>query len=251
MNKKYKLIICVFACDKKEKYIQELRTINTTWGQLCPDEVKVLYFLGEQCTPEFSGPQYINLKGVSDDHTSAGHKQFLGLKYIYENYEPDFVHCCGTDTYLNIPKLLKFVSDYNPKQSLYIGGHGCHRTIGEKQYYFHSGGPGFVLSRRCLQHLHPILADIMTAWIETTIQYGVFKDLHWASDVAIAYYLQQGMFDVHIIKMDDLSFIHCNYLGIPCHTGEVDMSKIIACHCMSGKDFNDFTEILKNNSYFV
>jgi hypothetical protein len=251
MNNQFKLIICVFACDKKPKYIQELRVINETWGQMCPDQVKVLYFLGEQPTPEFSGPQYINLKGVGEDHTSSGYKQFLGLKYIYENYKTEFVHCCGTDTYINIPKLLKLLSNFDPEESLYIGGHGCHRKIGEKTYYFHSGGPGFVISRKCLQYIYPILADIMTNWINTTIKYGVFNDLHWACDVAIAYYLQQEWFDINIIKQDDLSFLHCNYLGIPCHPGQVDVSKIVACHSMSGKDFNDFTEILKNNSYYI
>jgi hypothetical protein len=248
---KYKLVVCVFACDKKDKYIQELRTIKNTWGQMCADDVKVLYFLGEHPTQEFTGPDYINLKGVAEDHLSSGYKQFLGLKYIYENYDADFVHCCGTDTYLNIPKLLKFTHNYDPNESLYIGGHGCNRKIGDRTYYFHSGGPGFLLSKKCLAHLYPLLSNAMDNWIRTTIENGVYNELHWAADVAIAYYLQQGHFDVNVVKINDLSFLHCNYLGHPCHKNMIDVSKIIACHCMTPQDFNDFTIILRTNNFFI
>jgi hypothetical protein len=35
------------------------------------------------------------------------------LKYIYENYNPDYVFVCGTDTYVNIEKLSSYLNNFN------------------------------------------------------------------------------------------------------------------------------------------
>ena len=43
-RKEYKLIVCVYACDKIDKYINEINTINETWGKLCTNEIKLLFF---------------------------------------------------------------------------------------------------------------------------------------------------------------------------------------------------------------
>jgi hypothetical protein len=250
MNR-YRVIICVMGCDKYDKYINQLRLIINTWGQLCPNDVKVLYFLGEKSTPEFSGPDFINLPGVSDDHLSASYKQFLGLKYIYENYDAEFIHAFGSDTYVNIPKLLKFLSHFDPTKSLYIGGHGCHRKIYDKTYYFHSGGPGFIITKPCLAQLYPMLSDIMTTWKDITVKSGVFNELYWACDFAISYFLQQENMNVEIIKADDLVFTHCNYLGHPCHQNQIDLKKLVSCHCMSPEDYANYTKLLHDNNFFL
>jgi len=247
----FKLIICVYACDKIDKYIQEIRAINNTYGKLCNNNnIKILYFLGEVQTEEFTGPSYINLKGVLDDYLSASYKQFKGLEYIYENYNFDYVMCIGTDTYINIPKLLKYIDTFSSDKCLYIGGHGCNRTIYNKSYYFHSGGPGIIITKKCLSKLYPILPNIMSNWIYICNNISK-KELISACDVAISYYLQENNFDVEIIKTEDLSFIHCNYLGYPCHINQIDITKIITCHLMSINDFNVFTKILESNNYFI
>ena len=72
-----------------------------------------------------------------------------------------------------------------------------------------------------------------------------------ACDVAISYYLQQPDINVEIIKENELLFLHCNYRGIPCHIGNVNISNIISCHLMNEHDFYDFTHILHDNNYFV
>ncbi len=249
--KHYKIVICVMGCDKYDKYINELRLIQNTWGQMCPNDVKFLYFLGEQPTPEFTGPNFINLPGVLDDYLSASYKQFLGLKYIHENYDYDFILCCGSDTYINVPKLINFASNFDPTKSLYIGGHGCHREIGNRTYYFHSGGPGFLLTKPCIIQLYPILSDIMKKWIDITKELGVFNYLHWACDVTIAYFLQQENMNIDIIKADDLVFTHCNYVGIPCHPNQIDLKRLVSCHCMSPQDFIDYTKLLHDNNFFL
>ena len=247
----YKLIICVFACVTIKKYKEQVIKINQTWGNNCDKSVKLLYFLGEEKNNEFNGEQYIYLPNVSNEYLSASYKQFLGLKYIYENYNAEFIICCGTDTFINIPKLLLFLNRFNSNNNLYIGGHGCIRTIGDRAYYFHSGGPGFIISNICLQKLYPFLNDLMEKWINICS----INNVHYlisACDVAISYFIQNYI-NSDIIKIDDLSFLHCNFNGHPCphHKNKIDKKNIITCHSMSLYDFDEFYKFLKENNFFV
>jgi len=56
--------------------------------------------------------------------------------------------------------------------------------------------------------------------------------------------------NVTVVKTGDLSFLHCNYIGFPCHPHQVKASDIISCHLMSRGDFYHFTRILEENNYF-
>lgn len=249
------LIILVYACNTIEKYKNEIDIINRTWGAECEKltNIKVLYFLGEEQKSihnDSKNIKYINLLNVNNDYLSASYKQFIGLKYIYENYVTKYIICVGTDTYLNIPKLISYVRRYDNKEKLYIGGHGCERDIGGKKYYFHSGGPGFIITQSVLKEIYEILPNLMEDWIKICNENNIIG-LIPACDVAISYYLQQPSINVKIIKTNDLSFINCNYLGYPCHAHQVDMSNIISCHMMNEMDFYNFTNILINNNYFM
>jgi len=248
------LIILVYACYTIEKYKQQIEIINTTWGKKCEiyKNIKLLYFLGEEKINNFNDTEcikYINLVGVKDDYLSASYKQFLGMKYIHENYKPKFIVCVGTDTYLNIPKLLSYINTFDYNDSLYIGGHGCKRQIENKDYYFHSGGPGFIITYNILKNLYDFLPYLMDHWIALCIKNNT-SCLIPACDVAISYYLQQTDMNVKIIT-NDISFFNCNYIGWPCHINEINISNIISCHNMSIDDFNKFTNILNEYNYFI
>lgn len=253
--KEYDLIILIFACDTIEKYKKQIEIINLTWGKKCEeyDNILILYFLGEEKTNYFKDDnniKYINLNGVKNDVLSASYKQFLGLKYIYENYKPKFIISIGTDTYLNIPKLLSFINNYDHMDNLYIGGHGMECYIGDKNYYFHSGGPGFIITYNCLSKIYDSLYNLMENWINVCNQNKV-SYLIVACDVAISYYLQQPEINSKIIKIEDLSFLACNYKGLQCHHNMINMNNIISCHFMNENDFYDFTDILNKNNYFI
>ena len=250
----YDLIILIFACYTINKYKEEVININNTWGKKSENysKLKILYFVGEEHNPEFynnNNIEYINLPGVKDDYLSASYKQFLGMKYIFENYNTKFIFCCGTDTYINIPKLLLYINNFDYEECLYIGGHGCNRQIGEKNYYFHSGGAGFIITQNTLKKIYHLLEFIMNDWTNICNIYNI-KNLINACDVAISYYLQQPEYDVKIV-INDLSFINCNYLGYPCHCNQFNMRDIISCHNMNTIDFYDFTNILNENNHFV
>ena len=251
----YDLVILIYACYTIAKYKEQIEILNQTWVKKCENykNIKVLYFVEEQKISELVDTDfitYVNLKGVKNDYFSATYKQFLGLKYVKENYNARFIIALGTDTYLNIPKLLLFINNFDYNDNLYIGGHGCEREICSKKYYFHSGGPGFIITRGCLIKLYNILPNLIDNWVSLCTANKIERHIP-DCDVAIAYYLQQPDINSTIIKTNDLSFLNCNYRGFPCHANQVTLSNIIACHLMSTIDCIDFTNILIVNNFFV
>jgi hypothetical protein len=244
----YDLIICVFGCDTIEKYRNQILKIEETYGKLIKslNNCKILYFLGK--TEVLHGEQFIHLENIDDDYMSASYKQWYGIKYIYENYKTKFVMCIGTDTYININKLLKLLSNFNHTEELYLGGHGCFRSLVGKSIYFHSGGPGFILSYNAINRIYPFINDvnvIMSLWINVCKQSNV--KLLEACDVAIGYLAD--LLNLNTIKLN--GFYYCNFNGDPCHINNINHRDIISCHNMSSNNFDDFTKILNDNGYFI
>jgi len=242
-----KIVLCIFGCITIEKYRNQIQKIKETYEKY-DENVQFLYFLGEKWEG-YHEENFIYLDNVGDDYMSASYKEEYGLKYIYENYNPDFVLCCGTDTFINIPKLVSFLEKYDKGNSLFIGGHGCYRTVFNKSYYYHSGGPGIILSNECLKKIYPFLGNLTTKWREICEESNIHELLP-ACDVALSYFLQNYI-DVDIVKTNDLSMIHCNHRGYPCHQGQVDIQNIITCHLMSPEDFDEYNQILISNNYFM
>jgi hypothetical protein len=261
VNKKesYKLAICVFGCATVPHYKNEILKIEETWGKRAAEKnVKVLYFLGEEKTDLLDDSKYIYLKNVANDYLSAADKQNLGLKYIYDNYDAEFIFCCGTDTYINIDNILLYVADFDSNNPLYIGGHGDFRTL-DKPYYFHCGGAGFIITRACLNYIYSALQNIKEDWIKMCTDTR-FNYLIPACDVALSYYLQNIIGDKLQIIENKQQFFGCNYRGIVHHKGTgyflccnniIQLKTLISCHCMTSVDFDEFTKILENNSYFL
>jgi hypothetical protein len=249
MKEKFKLGIVIFACDKIDKYREQIRVLNQTWVKKANEysDIKTLFFIGEQPTKEFKGDSYINLKGVNDDYFSVTHKQYEGIKYFYDNYDCDFIYCCGTDTYINIPKLYKYLDNFNPNEKLYIGGNGCYRTIDDKSYYYHSGGPGFIISRETTKELVPLINNnIIDEWFNKCDITPEIMPLKVACDVSLSYYVQNPPIEATVVKAKIGEFCWLNH-----NSDEYDKRKIIACHNMTIFDCYDFTNILEHNNYFL
>ena len=253
MEKTYDLVICVYACDTINKYKNQILKTNETWGKIANehDNIKLLYFLGEEKT-DLNGPNYINLPNVKNDYLSASYKQFLGLKYIYENIKTKFVIICGADTYLNIKKLMILLIKFNHNDNLYIGGYDGIRKIGNEKVYFHTGGPGIIITYNALEKLYPLLENLMDDWINICITKKV-EYLIPACDVGISYYLQ--MKNTTIINRN-FNFVDCNYKFKKGYTNNelrklLRIENIIGCHNMDLQDFDDYTSILEKNNYYV
>jgi beta-1,4-mannosyl-glycoprotein beta-1,4-N-acetylglucosaminyltransferase len=245
-----KLVICVFGCATIPGYKNEILKIEETWGKCATQMgIKVLYFLGEEKTDLIDETKFIYLKGVKNDYLSASEKQNLGLKYIYNHFNADFVFCCGTDTYINMKKLVKYIEQFDPNKNLYIGGHGDIIPIHNKPYYFHSGGAGFILSKECLHNIYLELHHMLNEWksvCKNAREYLIPE----SCDVTISYFLQnklQGNLD--IIK-DNNIFFGCNYKGICCSKIR-QINNIMTCHNMKLTDFDDYTNLLETNDFFL
>ena len=240
------LVICLLACDSQPKYAAEMKTVQETWGKTAESMgVPVLYFVGGR-DPQTPLPHYGTLDrtiriSVRDDYLSAHEKQNLGLRYALDMFNPGFVFCAGADTCVHVVRLLEFLNRFDDNLSLYIGGHGASHNIGSREYYFHSGGAGFVLSRRCLATLYPHLANLASQWREME---GVEKE---ACDVALSYTLQNHVDDLQIVK-HDTGFFSCNYRGLcyggtyRCCADKIRTEDILTCHHMTAKDVYDFLD---------
>ncbi len=247
----YDLIICVFCCDTIQKYKDQIIKITETWGKKALDypNIKVLYFLGSDKT-DIKGNNFINLNNVKNDYLSASYKQNLGLKYIKENYNPRFVYVCGTDTYINIPKMMNFIKKYNYNENLYIGGFGETRNIVgiKKDLYFHYGGSGFILTNKSLIKLYYLLGDMTNKWIKLckqTNNSGIIP----ACDISISYYLQKPYINVNIIKESNDVMSDCK--GYEYFLSQKKTKDLVTAHPFSLDEFDKITKELYKNNYYV
>jgi hypothetical protein len=254
----FDVIICVYACDTVEKYKQQLLKMNEIYNDVLKyySNIKILYFLGDEST-DVQGEQYIHLKNVNNDYLSASYKQFLGLKYIYENYNFKFVMCIGTDTYVNIKKLDVFYRQFDHTESLYIGGHGDKRNLGSSGVvHFHSGGPGFLLSYKCMEDIYAKtnLNTFVDDWIQLCITNNIV-DLIPCCDVAIAYLVNLKEINAKTVYCTNTEFTNYNHMGTFIgnygQQAPINLNDMIACHNMSLTDCDDFTILLKKNNYFL
>jgi hypothetical protein len=143
---------------------------------------------------------------------------------------------------LNVDNLLLFLYTLDKTKNLYIGGHGDYRNIGNKSTYFHSGGAGFVITHSLLKNLYKNLDTMHQKWKKICTAEHIS-----ACDLAISYFIQEENHE--IIKSSD--FYSCNYKGYNfcnnCCNEKIIIEKIISCHNMTLKDFDDYYEYLSLN----
>ncbi|MDC0141998.1 fringe family glycosyltransferase [bacterium] len=249
----FDLIIVVYGCDSIIKYKNQILKIKETYEKTINkfENIKILYFLGNKDVDSLEGENLIHIKLLEDNYFSASYKQWFGLNYVYRNFNTKFIMCIGTDTFINIPKLIKFLKKFNPKENLYIGGHGCHRKLLNIETYFHSGGPGFILSKACLNKIYPKISDVdlfLKKWINICKKSNNTRII-CACDVTMGYLSQ--MADINSTIKKEQGFYHCNHKGYPCHRNKFPYKDIISCHNMSLNDFDEFNSILLDNNFFT
>ena len=246
----HRLLLMIFGCNTKAKYHDQLEMIAKTY-QLQADRVgvQVVIILESDTRPLTpSRATVVNLPTVDDSYTSNVPKTFLGLKWIKDqSIQYDFVLALGTDAYPNVPKLHRYLQDYNPDEPIYLGGHGDHRNF-PVPLWFHSGGPGFILSRTAVDRLHPWLAMIPDDWAALCTHDKFFVG---AGDMAIAYYLMLYIPEIQIIKTPGIIFSHCNHRGLPCHRGKQKIEDLLSCHSMNPKDMEEYYQLLESNNFYL
>jgi hypothetical protein len=234
-----KVVFCVFGCATKLIYKKQILKVLQTWGSKAKEHnFEVIFFLGEEKT-DLVGKDYIYLDGVANDYYSASIKQNLGLKYIHDNCVYDFVFVLGTDTYVNIEILIKYLKTQNPDDNICIGGHGAVSVVDETDVFYLSGGAGIILSRKSLSHISPFLTTMFESWKKLKIEEKYIS----ACDLCISYYLHKC--DCVFIEENSL-FYNCNYKDNTCHKGvKLDA---ITCHNMTLNDFDTYTYLIQKKS---
>ena len=245
-----KIVISIFGPINIEKY----NKINETWGKLaCENEIQVLFFLEHKDSNlTYIKDNCIYLDGI-DNYEEFKHH--IGLKYIYENINPEFVLICNSNTYINIYYLKNYLKILDSNENLYIGGHGNSREISGNGIYFHDGSC-IIISNNCLKKIYPYLQNMYNEWKITCIE-SKCESLINAYDVCIAYYLQNPKYEIKTTVITrNYEFFGCNYEGknhsyyhgFVCCGSKVRFDKIISCHNMSIEDYDNYTDKL-NKSY--
>jgi hypothetical protein len=240
------LVILIFGCVTKQKYADQIRSIENTWGKTAQDlKVPYFYFLGQRSSEFSDSSKFIYLPNIKDDYSSASYKQYLGLKWVCEHYNPNYVFICGTDTFINVNKLNDLLQNKEFKlkysENLYIGGHGDTRTIANvcddnnkchnMSVHFHSGGSGIIISNNVLFSMYDYYDTFQSNWISFCNEHNneYLKD---ACDVSISFLLQ--CFNVTSYEIN--GFYYCNFNGVPCCKNKIKKENIITCHLMTTYD---------------
>jgi hypothetical protein len=207
---------------------------------------KFLFFLGEN--GPFQGDDYIHLENVENDYLSASYKQYGGLKYIYKNYDFNYIFICGTDTYVLTKNLTKYLEEdmrISPEKPLVIGGHGDNRQICGDTLHFFSGGGGIILTKATMDIIYPELDTMQEEWTWICFENG-YHTYTPACDLSLCYFLKRrGITFVNV----EHRFFNCNYLGYyfgvhACCAKYVNLETMISCHHMSPEDFDNITKYI-------
>jgi hypothetical protein len=200
---------------------------------------------------------YIHLENVGNDYLSAADKQFLGIKYAHDHYDYNYLFVCGTDTYIVVPRLIKYLEnlsrngDRNTAINVpcIIGGHGDTRNICGKTVNYLAGGAGLILNKKLVESIYTRLTSLQEEWLSLCINNGY---LQWipSCDLALCWFLTLQCQYFHYAT--GLMY-GCNYKGYnntpnglyPCCTTQVNPDKIISCHNMSPQDFDAFYKYLQ------
>ena len=278
-----KLAICVFGCITSHKYAIQIMKIQNMWGKRAEEKwgVPVYYFLGEERVPGISEnpdgllhhpERFVYLPGIKNDYQSAAYKQNLGIKYIMDHH-PDvqYIYVCGTDTYVNIDRMLQFLPFFDPAEKLYIGGHrnGTKLPLAmvngvedDRELPFFFGGAGFILTRAMLDALYPHFETMTDDWIKECDRCDCI-DLKSACDVTIAFYVRKlggkpimyyhRFYECNHIGQLDLQHLFDHNRYYECCDRHIEQKNIITCHHMRPEpdEFKHFTDILEANRWFI
>lgn len=224
-KKEYDLIIALFGCAIKNRFIRELLVLTNKL--LIPSKnypnVKVIFLLGEKQRPEFQGEEYVYLPGVKDDYESATYKQNWGLKYILDNYNPKFIYVAGTDVYINLPRMLNLISKCDCDNDNVVFTSDKKDAIvkydGKTDIEFIPGGPGILMSRKCLQLIKPYLQTLYDDWRKLCI-----PKYYFCCDVALSYLFQYKTNTQRVYCREE-------FCDLRWTERKIDRTRLIACHC--------------------
>ena len=245
-----KLSIGLFATTAKSFYKKQIIECRNSWVKDCDRLGVSAIFCGGY--HQDNDVEVVNLPNTGEDYNSVFVKQFKTMYYIWKHHTAEYYLLCGTDNYFVIDKLLKLVENFDPTKKYYAGKEGDIRHLNNGSIYFHSGGPGIILSHNLMSGLIEKLNLEAEYNQETLSCHEEWKNvapsgLHYACDVALPYFIKLYYDDTIIEKV--YGMLNCSHLGI--YTSDVDYrgpfvkwKDIITCHDMNGGYIRHFHQYL-------
>lgn len=229
--------VALFGCVTQHKYTLQLVDCVRSWiVDAEKSGVTVKIFVGEIMpdTPQELLPYLVSLH-CGDGYESATPKHWYGLEYMYKNHPADWYYTCGSDTYLQVSQAQQLLSTLDPSKSLYVGGHGDTRRWDGVDYYYHSGGPGYMFSRAAMDRIAPETEAIMKSYFSAPNMPAWFT----FCDVQAGYVAHK--LGLECVKVQH-RFFHCRPGGDACNRGHppIDLKTMVACHLMTHEDFKKF-----------
>jgi hypothetical protein len=232
---KVRLVILIYGCVIVEKYANIVRGIGETWGLDC-DKHNIPYFIFVgKTTEEFKDNKHIislEHKDVIDDYQSATDKHYLGLEWIIENYDTDFIYI-GGDVYINTTNMLSLINQFNPKHPFFIGDSRYNVNILGNDSFIHDGGPGYIITSELANRIYPYLSTIKQQWIHILNKSNTKYIIDWfspACDVSMTFLCQ--LVGCICIKVLD-NFLY----NLPLSNFS---DKVITCHGMTRELMNSY-----------
>lgn len=234
-----------------EKYQLQIKGCLETWVPKCRQaDVPVYFFCGSIRTEDPEPKEVIHLDNVLDDVMSATDKQWLGLKWMYENSPSKWYLLTGTDNYIFpkriLRKLEKHESEDFDQKPLYLGGHAGNITLTPELTFKYYSGSGFFLNHTALGQLMPKITAYKNEWLELCKWYNW---LGVACDAALGYYAKKNQF-----QLIDLQGIYaCDWRGFATGVSKccfpVDYNKCLILHRCEYLDHHAIKRYKNNNSY--
>jgi hypothetical protein len=176
------------------KIIQRFTACKETWLK----DFNYKYLFGGY----LKHPDLISLGDhVGEDNNSAFLKQYLGLKYMYEQTQNidqvQWYFFVGCDTFIYKERLEEIATRFDPTKEWYITG--ITNTGMLARYYKNPtnyrvafGGAGFLLSKPVLKKLYPHIDSFISKWPELFKK--DFQEMGIeCCDVSLAYQLQHEL----------------------------------------------------------
>ncbi|XP_019869547.2 fringe glycosyltransferase isoform X1 [Aethina tumida] len=157
----------VFISVKTTKYYHahRLPIILKTWFQLAKNQT---WFFTDSDDPEFQQKTHgrmINTKCSSSHNRKAlCCKMSVEFDTFIDTDKKWFCHF-DDDNYVNVPRLVQFLADYNPREDWYLGKPSIQapleiinkdKTSQKVKFWFATGGAGFCLSRALALKMVPL-----------------------------------------------------------------------------------------------
>ena len=230
--------VAMFGCLTVPKYRQQIEDAYATWVNDALAAGWIVRFYTERIPDDLEAglkELCVNLN-VGDGYISATWKQWRGLQHMREECETcDLYFTAGTDTFLNVKNMMRFLLQMDCSKDLYIGGgKGCEKILDTSYEYF-SGGGGITLTGSLLDQMLAYIPEFIPWWISNV---GAETGLIGACDLQVGLLLKNYIPSAEWVQ-------NLDFHGDGPHTAEtINMWDACTIHLMKHDDFYEYDKII-------